>query len=134
MTAPSISAHGEHVRAERKHESWLKEIEVWKTEHRRALETLEMATMFVQEHDALLDHHMEKIAEHARALSEHEAAIASSGPDQEPSTMAAEHERLEDLHQGVLEQHNRFRGRHPALMKEIARLAVELHKVSHQPG
>ena len=132
MTTTELTARDEHQRAHRKHAAWQEEIDQWRAEHRRALETLEQATLFVQEHDALLDHHSEAIVEHEKALEAHEAAIAAERD--EPASKMTEHDRLEEIHQNVLEQHNRFRGRHPALMQEMARLAVELHKVSHQPG
>ena len=134
MSTTEISPHEEHQRAARKHAQWSEEIALWKAEHQRALETLEQAREFVQEHDALLDHHSEAIAEHDRQLVAHEKAISAGDQIQDDPAMAEEHRRLEQIHRDVLEQHNRFRGRHPALIQEIARLAVELHKVSHQPG
>jgi chromosome segregation ATPase len=134
MDTSGLTASEEHRRAARKHALLLNEIEQWKAEHARALDTLSRAERFVREHDALLDHHSELIAEHAKRLEEHEAAIAASSSGHQDPSLSKRHEELEELHQKVLEQHNRFRGRHPALVREITQLAVELHKVSHQPG
>ena len=134
MTETSMTAHEEHGRAQRKHAAWLEEIQQWKADHKRALSTLADVITFVEEHDALLDHHAEAIGEHEKRLQEHEAAIAASRGGEDEPEVAAEHRQLEELHHQVLEQHNRFKGRHPALIRQIAQLAVELHKVSHQPG
>jgi hypothetical protein len=132
MGRSGLTASEEHRRAERKHALLLEEIEQWKAEHLRALETLYRAETFIRDHDALLDHHADLISEHARRLEEHEAAIAASTSGRHDPSLASQHEELEKLHQEVLEQHNRFRGRHPALVREITQLAIELQKVSHR--
>ena len=40
MNTPRMTSHDEHERAARKHVQWLREIDEWKADHQRALQTL----------------------------------------------------------------------------------------------
>ena len=100
---------------EKDHEIWVKEIATWKAEHRRALNTLEETMAFIRAHDAELDEHLDSVGTHRQAAAQGRA------PD----------EAMRERHLEVKERHNRFRGRHAGLIKEVLQLQVALHKAAH---
>lgn len=97
------------------HALWTEEIAAWKKDHARALATLEQATSFILKHEAELD-------EHLKEVTEHEAAGMQS---------ADEVRTLKERHFDVKLRHSSLRGRHRALIEEILKLQVTLHKAGH---
>lgn len=100
---------------EKEHARWLEEIAVWKRDHARALRTLIETADFIHRHDDELDEHLQEIETHR----EHQ----QTGAD---PTAAVREKHLE-----VRRRHNVFQGRHRALIDEVMRLRVQLHKAAH---
>lgn len=102
------------AQCERDHLLWLEEIEQWKSDHERALRTLDEVSIFVRQHEAELDGHLADIERHRGQMGDGEVPVAT-----------------QVRHGEVRERHNRLRGRHRGMMDEITRLAVSLHKAAH---
>jgi hypothetical protein len=115
----------------RKHAKWLGEIDEWRREHRRALDVLVDAQDYISRHDQELSNHAEAIRDHERAMEE---TLQEGSATEVPVELSAEHQRIQDRHDGVEEAHLRSQGRHRAMMDGILRLKVVLNKVRHGSG
>jgi hypothetical protein len=112
------------AKCEREHRAWLQETERWRSDHRRALDTLQRTAEFIRGHEAELDRHEEAIRAHQSEIG----ARLQGGPGEGSES---DERRLQEAHRRVLDEHNRFRGRHGSLVAEVLRLEVALHKASH---
>lgn len=114
MTRPDAASLA-RPRCEKDHAVWLDEIELWQRDHAGALETLEETARFIRRHDAELVDHLREIDAHRRH--------ADSGDEPSPE--------VRRQHLEVRRRHNIFKGRHRALVDEVLRLRVALHKAAH---
>ena len=108
----TTSAVIDSSQCEKDHKLWIEETARWQEEHKRALKTLEDTAAFIRQHDAELEDHLVAVRKHESVMNER------GEPD----------EKIREAHLEVKERHNRFRGRHTGLIKEVLQLQVALHK------
>jgi len=119
------------------HDSWLKDIDLWRREQRLVKLILYKMERALPDQNNLLDEHTRIIRNHKQRVGAYEKKLQDlmAGDKLYPEKFDAlweEHQLLKDLHLRERERHESFRHAHLAAMSELNRLIHVLEQAERQ--
>jgi len=127
-----LTEHQEHTQWNSDHGLWLAEVEIWKKEHKEALDKLAKIEKTITQHSAMLDEHAQVIKAHEARDHEHEEALAKAEHDPTSRVFevkedeeAAVHSQEKQEHTQHAELHDTMRKHHFAIMSLVNKLYKE---------